>query len=195
MDASPDIEAGLRERRELFQVFMQVYSHHRDWLRRLVNVEGDAIAALNPASMNYIQGIVTPSGAYLVSNLSTGHSQPVVSSESIWLLGRDPRQSTLAILDRQLSRCHARLQYVEGKGFMLSDAGSTNGTFVNGQPIQQPHELRDGDQICLGSLTIAFFTCTSTTIPSVPPAGLSGDEQAKSALAPSGITTLPGSAS
>lgn len=184
-----DVEGGLRERLELFQIFTQVYNHHRDWLRRLVNLDQDAIAALNPASMHYIQGVVSPGGAYLVSNLITGHSQAVVASEPIWILGRDPRQSNLSVLDRQLSRCHARLQYVPNGGFMLSDAGSTNGTYVNGEAVESPRYLRDGDQICLGSLTVFFFTCQTDRMPTTKAASPS---QNLPPLEPSGTTTLPG---
>ncbi len=190
VEARSDIESGLRERLELFRIFTQVYNHHRDWLRRLVNFDKDAIAALNPASMHYIQGIVSPSGAYLVSNLVTGHSQTVVSPEPTWILGRDPRQSNLSVLDRQLSRRHARLQYVPERGFMLSDIGSTNGTYVNGEAAESPRCLRDGDQIRLGSLTVFFFTCQADSAP--PVAVAARPSQVAPQLEPSGTTTLPG---
>ncbi|MEO1592768.1 MAG: FHA domain-containing protein [Cyanobacteria bacterium J06632_22] len=185
-----EVERGLRERLELFQVFTQVYQHHRDWLKRLVNLDQAAIAALNPASMHYIQGIVSPAGAYLVSNLTTGNSQTFMASDTGWLLGRDPRQADLSVLDRQLSRCHARLQYVADVGFVLSDVGSTNGTFINGCLLEAPQCLRDGDQIRLGSLTVFFFACLAAR-PHPPTAStLSGQVPV---LGPSGTTTLPGS--
>ena len=136
--------------------------------------------------MHYIQGVASPSGAYLVSNLVTGNSQTVDASTSGWTLGRDPRQSHLAVLDRQLSRCHARLQYLHEAGFVLSDEGSTNGTFVNGAALESPQSLRDGDQIRVGSLTIFFFTCAAGPVPQAT------DDASEKVLEPSGITTLPG---
>jgi len=36
----------------------------------------------------------------------------------------------------------------------LEDAGSTNGTFVNGQRIFSPHVLQIGDRIQLGNVVL-----------------------------------------
>jgi pSer/pThr/pTyr-binding forkhead associated (FHA) protein len=44
--------------------------------------------------------------------------------------------------------------------FHLEDLDSINGTFVNKQrvPASQPHPLKDGDQIRLGKILLAFHT-------------------------------------
>ena len=44
---------------------------------------------------------------------------------------------------------------VEGGEVILVDLGSTNGTFVNGQPIKHV-VLTDGMQITLGRTTLVF---------------------------------------
>jgi len=44
---------------------------------------------------------------------------------------------------------HAVLE-AEGSGYRIRDAGSTNGTFVNGRPITRPHTLQEGDRIRIG---------------------------------------------
>jgi DNA-binding response OmpR family regulator len=49
-----------------------------------------------------------------------------------------------------VSRLHARIVR-EGPRFLLQDAGSANGTFVNGLRLTQPHLLSDRDRIGLGS--------------------------------------------
>ena len=49
-----------------------------------------------------------------------------------------------------VSRLHA-LVVREGPRFLLRDAGSVNGTFVNGARIAAPHLLADRDQIGLGA--------------------------------------------
>jgi DNA-binding response OmpR family regulator len=49
-----------------------------------------------------------------------------------------------------ISRLHARVVR-EGPRFLLYDAGSANGTFVNGERLTSPHLLADRDQIGLGS--------------------------------------------
>ena len=58
-----------------------------------------------------------------------------------------------------MSARHATLRR-EPVGVVLEDEGSLNGTFVNGQLIQQ-HLLEEGDQIQVGPHLLVF----------VPPAG------------------------
>lgn len=49
-----------------------------------------------------------------------------------------------------VSRLHARVVR-EGPRFLLQDAGSVNGTFVNGERLTAPHLLAHRDRIGLGS--------------------------------------------
>ena len=49
-----------------------------------------------------------------------------------------------------VSRLHARIVR-DGPRFLLHDAGSVNGTFVNGERVTAPHLLAHRDQIGLGS--------------------------------------------
>lgn len=48
----------------------------------------------------------------------------------------------------KVSRAHARLECADGV-YLISDAGSTNGTFVNGHKISGPHPLQHRDEIGL----------------------------------------------
>jgi len=54
--------------------------------------------------------------------------------------------------------CSSRHAYIEraGGGFVIRDAGSKNGTFVNGRRIECPAVLSQGDEIALGSATVTF---------------------------------------
>ena len=62
----------------------------------------------------------------------------------------------IRIHDSEISRRHARL-VVKNDSVVVEDLGSTNGTFVNGQPIEtQP--LADGDKIQVGTTTILKFS-------------------------------------
>ncbi len=71
-------------------------------------------------------------------------------------IGRD--QSTdVALDDEQASRRHARVS-AQGDLALLEDLGSTNGTFVNGQPIEGPRVLRPGDRIRVGLTVIELRT-------------------------------------
>jgi pSer/pThr/pTyr-binding forkhead associated (FHA) protein len=58
-------------------------------------------------------------------------------------------------LDRGVSREHATLQIV-GSRILVTDLGSTNGTFVAGLrlPPQTPTQLQKGDELMLGRLAI-----------------------------------------
>ena len=53
-----------------------------------------------------------------------------------------------------MSRHHAELR-VENGQVVLVDLGSTNGTFVNGQPVRRV-ALSDGTQVTLGRTTLVF---------------------------------------
>ena len=62
-------------------------------------------------------------------------------------IGRDVANQ-IVISDPEISRKHARLQAQPG-GYVIMDAGSTNGTFVSGQRLMGPHLLRHGETIML----------------------------------------------
>ena len=49
-----------------------------------------------------------------------------------------------------VSRLHAKIER-DGPRYFLFDADSANGTFINGELLNEPHLLRDEDQIGLGS--------------------------------------------
>lgn len=49
-----------------------------------------------------------------------------------------------------VSRFHARLEHSNQGVLVLSDLGSSNGTYVNGRRLQQPEALHDGDRVRFG---------------------------------------------
>jgi hypothetical protein len=71
----------------------------------------------------------------------------------VTLLGRGT-DCDLRLVDPGVSRHHAELR-VENDQVVLVDLGSTNGTFVNGQPIRRV-ALSDGTHISLGRTTLVF---------------------------------------
>jgi len=68
------------------------------------------------------------------------------------LIGRDPL-SDFVINDNTVSIHHSRLAFRQGH-WWVEDLGSTNGTFINQDPISSPVVLTDGDQLRCGQITL-----------------------------------------
>ena len=79
----------------------------------------------------------------IVEGQDAGRQTPLDGSVDIG------REATLAVDDEQASRRHARVA-AQGDLAVVEDLGSTNGTYVNGQPIEGPRAVRPGDQIRVG---------------------------------------------
>lgn len=76
---------------------------------------------------------------------------PSGTNES-FTIGRD-EACDLVLPDMTVSRSHAGLRREAGR-WLLSDAGSTNGTRLNGWRVTDPVPLRAGDKISFGSMTM-----------------------------------------
>jgi pSer/pThr/pTyr-binding forkhead associated (FHA) protein len=82
----------------------------------------------------------------------TGQSFPVPDTGAT--VGRDAAREIALTADATVSRRHASLA-PEADGVLLRDEGSSNGTFVNGQPVQQ-HLLHPGDEVRIGASTFRY---------------------------------------
>lgn len=69
-------------------------------------------------------------------------------------MGKGPRND-IVIADPAVSASHALIK-VEGKTYTVSDLGSRNGTFLNGEKIDGPRNLNHGDVIGLGLTKLTF---------------------------------------
>lgn len=76
-------------------------------------------------------------------------------TEEVTILGRSS-QADIQIDDSGVSRQHIELR-VTPKGVILTDLGSTNGTFVEGHKVEAA-TLLDGNQITIGRTRILFWT-------------------------------------
>jgi predicted component of type VI protein secretion system len=72
-------------------------------------------------------------------------------------VGREPSLPLHLDEDGQVSRRHARFS-ADGGGVTVEDLGSTNGTYVNEQPISSPRTLRPGDKVRVGLTVLELRT-------------------------------------
>ncbi len=79
-------------------------------------------------------------------------------------IGRAPNSDILLSKDKLTSRRHATVIYDNGT-YTLRDERSANGTFVNGQQLDESatHVLQDNDHIGIGEHELVFRTASSTT--------------------------------
>jgi len=70
------------------------------------------------------------------------------------LLGRG-QDADIVLQDQFSSTRHARL-VPHGDAIVLEDLGSTNGTYLNGEPVSGPQPLHDGDAIRIGDSEFTF---------------------------------------
>ncbi|CAN5262990.1 hypothetical protein BH20ACI1_BH20ACI1_16970 [soil metagenome] len=71
-------------------------------------------------------------------------------AEEITTLGRASDNIVSFISDSNVSRYHADIEQREDGEFWLNELGSSNGTTVNGEPVEHEKLLNDGDVILLG---------------------------------------------
>lgn len=74
--------------------------------------------------------------------------------------GRDCDGFLLA--DARASRRHAEFRLL-GRAVVIEDLGSSNGTMLNGQPLQGPRELKVGDIVSIGNSEIVIGTAVTAS--------------------------------
>ena len=78
-------------------------------------------------------------------------------------LGRDS-SCQIKLPSRWISRVHARICR-KANQYVLEDANSKNGIYVNGQRISKPHVLSDGDKLQLAPGLDLIFVDSDSTAP------------------------------
>ena len=90
----------------------------------------------------------------------TGQEHPL--QNDVTRMGRAV-ENEIVILDKRSSREHAVIRR-EGLKIILEDQGSTNGTYLNGERLQQAVQLRDGDQVKIGDVAFIFHDPEGTYV-------------------------------
>jgi pSer/pThr/pTyr-binding forkhead associated (FHA) protein len=71
----------------------------------------------------------------------------------------------LQLTDEGISRNHALIRRDPDGSYQLVDAGSRNGSYINGRKLTGPQPLQDGDEVRFGVLTLLKFSS------GIPPGG------------------------
>jgi hypothetical protein len=79
----------------------------------------------------------------------------VVLNSAPITVGRGEQHDMPLVEDEFASADHARLE-PRRDGVWVTDLGSTNGTFVNGNPIERPRKLAPGDIIRVGETDLRY---------------------------------------
>jgi len=131
----------------------------RSALRDLRRTNGDDVApSYDEATGMHAAGVAldAPTG---MPKLRV-ESAPGLRSGSVYdltngaTLGRGA-QADIVIEDTFSSSRHARLA-PHGDSVVVEDLGSTNGTYLNGEPLTGPQPLHDGDRIRIGDSEFTF---------------------------------------
>src|SRR5580765_1547656 len=118
---------------------------------------GDQTVALPSGSISAPSLVKEHAGLVVIRGQEIGREYRLRRRQSI--LGRGD-EATLRIADDRVSRQHASVEAIWDKAkrlqrFYLADLGSTNKTYVNGDPITRV-ELKEGDKIRVGDTVLKF---------------------------------------
>jgi pSer/pThr/pTyr-binding forkhead associated (FHA) protein len=98
----------------------------------------------------------TDSVPYLADSSGQRH---LLSGEAI-TIGRAV-ENDIVVTGRRVSREHARVRRA-GRRVLLEDLSSANGTFLNDERVLTPAELREGDAITIGEVTLTYHDPDTT---------------------------------
>lgn len=134
---------------------VKAYSRFSELLRdrKIENVAGQTAAV----SLEEIQRLAYVAARLTVAGPGPNKGRSFQLSQSPFRIGRSP-DADAQVEDLRLSRQHAEISFDSRGSFWIRDLGSTNGTFVNGQPIDGQTAVRQGDRISLGGLEFKLAT-------------------------------------
>jgi two-component system cell cycle response regulator len=108
---------------------------------------------LEPDAVERIRGGKKRAFVVVLSGDRMGEMFPLKNDRTT--IGRG-LQTDVRINDEGISRTHAVVEMEDGD-YLLSDAGSTNGTYANGNKVNR-YKLQEGDKIQIGASSVLKFT-------------------------------------
>lgn len=119
-----------------------------------VGTSGPASSGALPAVGSGIAAGIAPGASVLVVRRGAGEGQSYLLTGDIVTAGRSP-ESDLFLDDITVSRQHAEFRR-EGPGWILRDAGSLNGTYVNRARVDE-RLLVAGDEVQIGKYRFVYL--------------------------------------
>src|ERR1700704_5810776 len=98
-----------------------------------------------------------------------GQPRSVALAGERTVVGRDP-EADLHIDDEAVSWNHLEIER-RGEVLMATDLDSSNGTALNGEPLERPRRLRDGDTLIVGAHRLEVSTGSVTPVGATVPSG------------------------
>jgi hypothetical protein len=118
------------------------------------SANGSAPPAEAPA---WLQRLISDPLAAPGETFKTAAVSPILLSQKEITFGTDPVQSVYVLDDPSLAPRHARITQAEDGQFLVADAGTIAGTWVNFEPVgKEGHPLRHGDVVHFGQLIYRF---------------------------------------
>lgn len=105
----------------------------------------------------YLQRLISDPLAAPGQTFQPAPVSPIPLIEKDITFGTDPVQSVYVLDDPSLAPRHARITQMEDGNYLLADAGTVSGTWVNFEPIgKESHLLQHGDVVHFGQLIFRF---------------------------------------
>ncbi|HKF38207.1 MAG TPA: FHA domain-containing protein, partial [Ktedonobacteraceae bacterium] len=139
--------------------------------RTVASTVTDSATAQNDdvATLQETMDKIEKPGYFIVRNDKGEVLQEYALEKLETIIGRAPASDILLSKDKLTSRRHAIVRYENG-AYVLTDERSANGTFVNGQQLEEltPRVLKDGDHIGIGEHELVFRTAKGTNVEDLP---------------------------
>ena len=114
-----------------------------------------------------------------------GEPRSLALSGERTIVGRSP-EADLHLDDEAVSWNHLEIER-RGEVLIATDLDSSNGTVVNGEPLERPRRLRDGDTLIVGGhrleVSLGAATAGGETVPAQGPSVALNEEERATARA------------
>jgi FHA domain/zinc-ribbon domain len=126
-------------------------------------LQGDATLSLTPVEADeeahdefpFPHDELEPGQALLLVKRGPNAGSTFLLKEDRVTVGRDP-ESGVSLDDITVSRKHAVFERRPADGWYVVDVGSLNGTYVNGEQVDQT-KLASSDEVQIGRFKLTFF--------------------------------------